>query len=244
MPKRKTRTRRNLNWTAIAWTALAANTIAGFLFSPLTAVAKVRVVGVPLADRNRVAGHLQTLKGVPAARVDVHTLETMVQARDEVRTATFRRNVFGSGLLEVVLRRAVARLRGERQAYLAEDGSVFVSMTRHEGLPVVAIERPLAHPNLTLSSPWNGPAIARVCSLVSENLPKAAWTVHAQASGVLCLTAGTVGRVVLGSADAMPDKLGELRKVLERKPDALSQVREINLTAPTAPVYTPLKSTR
>jgi cell division protein FtsQ len=231
--------RRVLNWAPILWILFFAQAVAALYWSPLFAVRKVRVVGLPASDEARVRQALQAVRGIPALRLNVAAIESRVQAGDDVRQARLERNVFGRGLLRVTLHEPSARLTGESLRYLSREGHVFFSTREIGGLPLLTVAAP-GRPNLTWSDAWPALALALACVAVRETLPPAAWRLELDAAGMLSLRNEAGGRVELGSTDSIPEKLAALRRILEARPQVMRQVREINLAAPDAPVVVPL----
>lgn len=107
------------------WLALGVNLAAGALLSPLTAVQRVRVEGVPSFDQARVAEILNSWRGVAAMRWPPQVVESRVQSGSEVHRATFHRNVFGRAVLKVDYRIPVAEIEGTHGLLLDSNGQVY-----------------------------------------------------------------------------------------------------------------------
>lgn len=124
MRSRKRRARFRIG-SEIVWLALGVNLAAGALLSPLTAVQRVRVEGVPSFDQARVTEILNSWRGVAAMRWPPQVVESRVQSGSEVHRATFQRNVFGRGVLKVDYRYPVAEIEGTHGLLLDANGQVY-----------------------------------------------------------------------------------------------------------------------
>ena len=116
---------------------LGVNLAAGVALSPVTAVRRVRVEGAPEADRERLTLLLQSLKGVPCARVDARTVESKALENSELRGASLARTPFGSAVLRVARRVPVARLFGDLDTGLSADGVLYRASQLPKDLPTV-----------------------------------------------------------------------------------------------------------
>lgn len=223
----------------VLWSLLVLDIALGLAISPITAAHRVRVVGAPEQDQERIARHLQTLRGIPCLRSDRRNVETLIQAGEEIARADFSQNIFGRGVLQIVPRRPVARLDVERPSALSADGTVYATRTDLSDLPLVKVGGLAKAPNLTIAAAWEPGAIAGLCAELTAKWPKSRWTVEVDNIGVLSLYRGSGGIVVLGSTDDLTEKLKRLEKIMEESPDLLDRVRKIDLTSPRNPVYVP-----
>lgn len=228
-------------WAAgpVLWLLFFANLAVGLGLSPITAAYRVRVVGAPTQDQERIERHLQTLRNVPCLRSDRRQIESLMQAGDEIARADFSQNLFGRGLLVVILRRPVARLDIDRRTALAADGAVFATRTDLADLPLVKIGGLAKAPNLSIAAAWEPGSVAELCTELVSNWPKSSWTVEVDNIGVLSLYRSSGARIVLGSSDDLPEKLKRLKGIMEESPSLLDRVRRIDLTSPKNPVYEP-----
>lgn len=124
MPTRKPRAQLRLG-AQIVWLAVGVNLAAGTLLSPLTAVHRIRVEGVPAFDQARVSEILNTWQGVAAMRWPPRVVESRIQTGSEVHRATFYRNIFGRAVLKVEYRRPVAEIEGTHGLLLDSYGQVY-----------------------------------------------------------------------------------------------------------------------
>jgi len=202
----------------------------------------VRVVGASADDYERLTRHMQIAQGIPALRFSALQLESLVLAREDLARVSFRQNLFGRGLLTIRPRVPVARLEGERPVWLSDQGVIYAGPARPgtDGLPRFRISSEAREANLAMVGAWDSARIANLCVLARKELGGTAWTVERDARGVISLDNGSGARVVLGTSEAFSDKVGTLRRILEMQPDILSQVRELNLTAPNNPAAVPL----
>lgn len=223
----------------VLWFLCFANLTLGLGLSSITAAYRVRVVGAPPDDRERIERHLQALRGIPCLRSDRRLIESLVQAGDEVARADFSQNVFGRGVLQIKSRRAVARLDVERPTALSEDGVVFATRTDLSGLPLVKIGGLAKAPNLAIAGAWESGSVAGLCADLAAKWPKTRWMVEVDNIGVLSLYRGSGAMVVLGSSDDLAEKLKRLEKIMEESPSLMDRVRRIDLTSPKNPVYEP-----
>lgn len=237
---RSRRKRRRTNWHAVLWLVVCLNVVLGLAFSPSTSARKVRVAGALPGDQERLSRHLQTLRRVPAMRVNTHQVLSLVLANDEIESATFRQNVFGRALLEIRPRVAVARLKGERPIALSDRGRLYLASSIPEGLPVVALPADAQAIGATLMGSWDLKRVAYACEQSAKVLPKSGWTVELSSRGVISLRRDPRCRVILGTTDGLSAKFEQLKKILDGQPSLLEQVRELNLTAAENPVVVPL----
>lgn len=223
----------------MVWAALVVVVVTGMLWSPITAVRTVRVVGAREEDRSAIASALQSLSGVPCAMVVARRVESLVQASDGVRKATLARNPFGSALLRVESHQPVARLDARRPIFLSREGVVF-TMRAHPGrLPIVKAPIEAANANLTLVGSWQPRLVADLCMQVPRDLQTDALGIELDRRGVVTLQPEGKCRIVLGSPTDLPRKLERLRDILKTRPLFLATIKELNLTAPDNPVYVP-----
>lgn len=222
------------------WTLAVLNLIAGMLWSPLTAVTKVRVVGVPAGDRERVQTLLEDLEAVPAMRVRAVAVESRVLQEPALRTAKYRQNIFGRGLLAVESRRPVARLAGSDSVALSDDGRLFVPFSSTDHLPQLALPETALAPSASIYGSWESLRVADLCQELLRSVPEVDWTVRLDTRGVISLKGPSPGTVVLGSTRELDLKLERLEQVMQSSPGFLAQVKELNLTDPENPAMIPL----
>ncbi len=218
---------------------LAINIVAGILYSPVTAVRKVRVEGAPKADEIRLTELLQSLRGVPCARVNPRMVESKALENPELQNATLARTPFGSAVLYVSRRIPVAQLQGVR-AGLTLEGVLYPASELPEGLPT--IELPPGYPSvgLTLGNGWPIMDVARLATLVRELPAKSPVRIRLVDGGRVCLNIDT-GTVVLGDTKGVEAKIAWIDKTLRERPNLFDTVLSINLVDIDAPAYSPRK---
>ncbi|MCW5937980.1 MAG: cell division protein FtsQ/DivIB [Fimbriimonadaceae bacterium] len=233
--KRKRKSRFRLYPSEVLWFLVFANLAAGFLASPATGLSRVRVEGAAPADEDAIAASIQKLRGVPFVRQDRRALEAEVEAIGDVAQAELQSNVFGRGVLKVVLRAPVAEVSGQL-VYLDGNGVFFKSKRRFAGLPRLALPEGSEVPNLCLSSGVESHKIAELCKGLADRLPNLADLIALDARGVLSFETSDGFVVVLGSAEDLARKLDRLESVLKERPDLPKKARRLVLTAPDSPV--------
>lgn len=231
--------RRPLAAGPVLWFLCCGNLVLGLALSSVTAAYRIRVVGAPPDDHERIERHLQALRAVPCLRSDRRLIESLIQAGDEVAHADFSQNIFGRGVLQVKSRRAVAGLDVERPTALSEDGVVFATRTDLSVHPLVKIGGLAKGPNLSIAGAWESGSVASLCADLTAKWPKTRWKVEVDNIGVLSLYRGSGATVVLGSSDDLAEKLKRLEKIMEESPNLMDRVRRIDLTSPKNPVYEP-----
>ncbi len=239
MPKRRQkrivrRKRREIQWRPVLWMAVALNSLLGICFSPITAAAKVRVVGCPESEKARIVQSLQALSGVPAAFSNRAQVEAEALSGDAVETANFKQNLFGRGLLTIQPKRPVAQVFAKTPMALSSTGSVY-GLAESIKLPLLVLPGDALTPSLTLGGAWDCQRIAMICSRLDKDFPQIDWTVKIDPRGIVSLYSSATNKVVLGSTDRFNEKLDQLAKALQAQPDLLARVRELNLTVPESP---------
>src|SRR5947207_2729037 len=119
--------RRAINWGPAFGAALFANVVLGLLFSPLTSVRRIRVIGAQMHDAQRLANLAQGLRGVPFMLVPATNLESSALAPRDVYNASLAHNLFGSAVLRIGYRQPVAILVDVPRIYLDNEGVLFGS---------------------------------------------------------------------------------------------------------------------
>src|SRR5579864_857868 len=162
-PRRRKRTRTRLKSGAILWPLMIGNTVAGLLFSPITAATHVRVVGASPSDQPRIEEELQWLKDQPCLLVNNNSVEEQILKRPDVKTATLSRNVFGRGQLQLSYYQPVARVLGTEDTVLTEAGFLCRTADIPDGIPIVQLFDGCAHPSLGMTTSWEPKKVADVC---------------------------------------------------------------------------------
>lgn len=241
MPRKR---KRRLNWTPLLWLLLIANIAAGLWLSPVTSVRKLRIVGARADDRPRLEGLAQALRSQPIMAVDPHEFESLVLGSEAVRSADFRRTLFGSASLDLTYTSPVARIERTANAYLSADGAIFRSNLRYEELPRVKLHETALRPAFTAfgSTPYR--AIAQIVELARQKLSEKPFVVDVDSEGAVCLNISQAAKVALGSADRLDEKFRALEGLLAERPNVLQEVVELNLTEPSRPVVRGLRGAK
>lgn len=212
----------------------SSNACLGLCFSPLTAIRHVRVEGARPQDRARIESMLQTLHGIPALRVSPEALESRVLDAPFVRDATLSRSIFGSALLNVAYRTAVAHFDGSNKLALSDEGVIYAENDPVEGLPVLDVPGSALQPNLALEGFWEPQRVAFIAVQARKLNASDKERILITQPGRVILYIGQ-GRVVLGNCEGLEEKFQALRDRLSRNPFELSQIAELDLTLPERP---------
>ncbi|MCB8933579.1 MAG: hypothetical protein H6534_09065 [Chthonomonadaceae bacterium] len=226
------------------WLLLLVNTGFGVVFSSVTAVRKVRVVGAREYDRQRLETILDALREVPCARVDRPAIETAVLAEGDVAKASLERNPFGRATLRVTYRRAVAELEGHPGMLLSTDGVLFAGRYVSAGLPKVRLPEVALEPNAALAGLWEPRRVAELCRRAAEFGPVQKAVLDVDSTGRLCLNMGSGAQIVFGSSEQLDEKFDEVHRILQTHPNLLEDGFGVNVTAPGKSVLTPPSNQR
>lgn len=238
MPRKR---KRRIAWVSLLWIALVANIAAGLWLSPITSLRKVRVQGASEETRAQLTREIWRLNGVPVSKIDPREFESRIQRLSAIRTADFSRGLFGSAVLIIEPRRAVARIAGESGAFLDDTGAVFSSNLLPAGIPILVLPREAREMNLSLAETWPSASVAEICSRMTEFPQFEDSTVEIGGSGSVSLTTGLGARVFLGSTEKLDEKFSELKRLLGERPELLARIESLNLTAPALPKIVPKK---
>ena len=217
---------------------LGVNLAAGVALSPVTAVRRVRVEGAPEADRERLTLLLQSLKGVPCARVDARTVESKALENSELRGASLARTPFGSAVLRVARRVPVARLFGDLDTGLSADGVLYRASQLPKDLPTVNLPSNIPRIGLTLGNAWRTGDVAFLASLLRGLGRTEPVRIDLDAGGRVCLNIDN-GTVDLGRTQDLQAKVARFRQILQKRPNLFSTVRTVVLVDVDAPQYIP-----
>ena len=235
---RTKRKKLQIRWGPCLWLLLIVNVAAGLSFSKITSIVHARTVGLTKGDKSRVESILLRLKDIPCLRIDPRMVETEVMKNPEVDRAEFTRNVFGNALLTIQYRTPVAKLAAIDGEALSIDGVFYQTDELPLDLPVLQLPEGGPPTLLALAGNWQPQSIAALSVYAREHYPRSSSKIEVNRRGVVCLNIGS-GRVILGSCDDLDVKLKTLELRLQRNPQELDQVRELNLTSPTAPAVVP-----
>ena len=216
--------------------ALLVNLVVGVAFSPVSAVRRVRVEGAPEADRKRLTELLQSLKSVPCVRVDPRAVESKALDNPELRSASLSRNPFGSAVLRVARRTAVARLFGSLDIGLSADGVLYPATDLPDDLPTVRLPAKYPVVGLTLGNAWRTEDVARLASLVRGLAKTEPVRIDLFPGGKVCLNIDN-GTVVIGRLEKLDEKVARFRQMFAERPDLFTSVESVNLVRVEAPQF-------
>jgi hypothetical protein len=226
---------------AVLGVAISITVLAGLWGSPMLALRRVHVIGAQTQDRPAIDAILQHEMGVPALGVRALALESSMQRLPEIDSAAFSDNVFGSGRLVLHYRTPVARL-GTTSLALDAEGRVWKTRQNISRLPSVQLPADALLPGLSLSRSVPLVGVADIARKLPAVWPDSKGEIVLDDAGTVCLNRGDSGRVVVGGTDAMDEKLSRLAGLLRDRPELFSGATEVNLTAPTHPVFSHVTS--
>jgi cell division septal protein FtsQ len=232
--KGKGRSKRPWPWRGILWPLLVVNIIVGIWNSPITAVDRVHVTGVPAFDQPRVSKILGQLQGVPCIRVNPRNIEALILELPEGNSADLTRNPFGSARLAVGYRTAIARKFNDTHLGLTVDGFFFAANKLPDDLPIVKLPNDEPGFSAGIGNSWLPARIADLCLKAKTLRPTADLRIDLNADGTVCLNIDG-GQVRLGSTDDLDRKMQVLSERLEKNPLELSQFLYLDLTSPEDP---------
>ena len=219
---------------------LVVNLAAGAIYSPVTAIRRVRVEGAPEADRARLIQLLQPLRGVPCLRVNPRVFESAALQNPELRSATLSRSPFGSAVLRVARRIAVARLFARPNIGLTTQGVLYAASELPGGLPLVKLPDDTPVIGLTLGNGWRGADVAELAELVRDIPSRETVRIDIERGGRVCLNIGN-GIVDLGPCRGLEAKVARLSSILRERPTLFVTVEKLNLVDVDAPTFKPRK---
>jgi len=166
---------RAVEWMALWIVAFLAVLIAALVASPLTRLTIVRVSGAAAHDRAWISASLHDVSRTPALLIDVGSLESRL-LRSGVRSASFRRNVFGRARLTLNYRNPVAKMRDGRA--VDEIGTVFFLGERLPPNLQISTKVEDFSTILTISDPSPLRKLARLAKKLQVSMPKLAGTLE------------------------------------------------------------------
>jgi cell division septal protein FtsQ len=228
--------RRPLTIEAILLVVLILIVASGVMYSPMTSIVRVNVIGAEQFDRRHISAILAALQDVPYARLSPRLVESAVLETPEVHDAVFSRNIFGRAQLSVTYRKPVAKLVGDDLLCLSDEGVVYPDHQVAPGLPLVQAPDSLRNPALTFAVEPPLVALSQVCAQLPSQVDKSQTVVLYNPDRGLCLNVGNgSSTVVFGSADRLDEKLQKLSGLLQQSPDLFRQCLTVNLMAPENP---------
>ena len=235
--------RKSINWKPVLGAALCFNVVLGLLFSPMTSVRHIRVVGVQPHDAERLNGISQSLRGVPFMLVPTTKLEGMAMAPRDVYNADLNHNLFGSAVLRLRYRQPVVELVNDPRIYLDDQGVLFGSPEAFPGVRQLQLDPEYLQPTVALTLPWPGTLVADLCVKLNSFDQLKDAVVHVDTTGRLWLSEANAGKVDLGGSEQLDEKLRKLKRLLDDDPQLLARVRSLSLTDPSHPALDSRKST-
>ena len=223
--RKSRRPRRLIPWKPVLGVLLAANIVAGILYSPATRIRSVRVVGAREDDKERIKGRLEKLQDIPYMQANLRRAESDLQTYPGLRKAELKGNLFGRAILKLEYRRPIARLLESTNMAMDEEGVFFRLPELPDNLYRIRVEPGLLAPSATLAWQVETGKLASLC-LKLRDLP-------AFDRQGLSLTKES-RRIVFGPPEGMEQKLETLEKAMLdlRWPNVV----EMNLMAPSSPV--------
>jgi hypothetical protein len=236
MPRRYTRTKPRM--APLFAVLLVVNVVAALLYSPLTALRRVRIEGAPDWDQDRLQRIADGLQGIPCAQINPHRVESEAMQEPEVRSAHLARNLFGSAALQVGYRQPVASLAGEPGVALSIEGVPFYSRHLPPDLPVVKLDEQSPVGMRLIAESWPVVTVAQLAVKAGDIFKGRSVEIELGKGNTLCLNMGA-GQVVFGPCYDVESKLATLQRLLARDPALLTKVQSLNLSVPSLPSSVP-----
>lgn len=227
--------RKAINWGPAIGAALGANVVLGLLFSPLTSVRHIRIVGAQPHDAQRLAALAQGLRGVPFMLVPTTRIEGAVMASRDVYNASLAHNLFGSAVLRIGYRRPVAALADAPHIYLDNEGVLFGSPENSAGVRQLGLDPVYLEPTVALTLPWPSTLVADLCTKLNSFDQLKDAVVHVDKTGRLWLSEDKAGKVDLGGPEQLDEKLRKLKHLLDDDPQLLTRLQSLTLIDPSHP---------
>ncbi len=241
--RRRPRPRRRINWAPTLALLLTANVVYACFNSKVTAIRSVNLDGVRPTERNRLDRMVQSLRGVPALKIDPRAVENSFMNESRVLSADFRRNIFGVARLMLHYRIPVASLAGSPKTYFDETGAIFFEPEPVEGsgkdLPQIKLDSKMRVSVMAISGVINYKSVAELAKLARAELTGSNKTenpieIDVQDNGGVCLNINN-GTVDLGTCEQLPEKIAKLKQVLQEHPDLFEVNSSLNLMIPERP---------
>jgi len=228
--------RRTLNFAPILAILLVGNLVAAVFLSPLTQMRRVRVVGAPAWDQERVKGRLEALGNTPFLRINGRRIESDLMTSPAVRNASFSGNLFGLGVLKLDYRVPVARLMEADQIGLDDEGVLFRDEDMPPSLMKIQVQPGALTPGVSLAGPFALKHAAELARKLKDRPGMESATITIDRDRGLCFNIER-RRVVLGLPEGIDEKLSALEGAM-LSPD-WQEVAELNLMAPENPTFKP-----
>lgn len=196
---------------------------------------------------------MEMITGKPALTIDPRRVESSFMNESRVKSADFRRNIFGIGRLIIHYRRAVASIAGSPKTYLDEEGVIFFEPEEtskfdpapQSTLPQVSLDSKIKVSVMAISGVINYKNVANLAKLVRSELSEINKTenpieIEVQETGGVCLNINN-GIVDLGTSEQLPEKILKLKQILQAQPDLFEANSSLNLMIPENPQRVPRK---
>lgn len=223
----------------LLWLLLIANLASGVLFSPTTAVRKVRIVGAGPEHTAMFREVTERWHGVPWARLDLTGARSQILETSEFRSVSIEANPFGRALITVEPRIAVARVEGASSLFLDRDGVLFTVVDHEresgeEGIELV-LDFDRGYPTGTVIQHWEGGTIAYLCEKLNSAFPKVAFVVIVDQLGDIIIRHADGRDTLLGSSDRLDEKLDRFVDLAGPNGELRSDISLLNLVEPDRP---------
>ena len=225
---------------------LFANVVYACYNSKITQIRSLNLDGVRPSERMRLARITDEIKGKPALKVDPRVVESSFMNQSRIKSADFRRNIFGIARLILQYRTPVAGIVGARQTFLDEMGVVFVDLEEKGTFPQIKLQTKIKVSVMALSGVINYTNVAKLAKLVQSELSTSSRAgnpieIEVQETGGVCLNINN-GVVDLGTGDQLSEKIEKLKQILDEQPDIFEQNSSLNLMVPENPQRVPRKN--
>lgn len=228
-----------INWGNILLLLLALNFALACQYSQITSIRKLTLVDVRYTERERIKLLKEDLKGVPALQIKPRKVEARFTAQSRVKSADFRRNIFGNASLTLEYRQPIAQFGKKPGVFLDSEGSIFGDPEIKPNVPVIILDPGIKVTVASLAGVINFQEIAESTASVSKGLssvipsPNQITLEVAETGGVSLSLRGC--RVVLGTHEELKTKVDALKKLIQSRPNVLEDNFELNLMVPDRP---------
>jgi cell division septal protein FtsQ len=224
---------RSPKWRVVWLGAFCAALIAGIVASPLTSPRVVRVSGAAKHQQESIRAALRSLGAKPSLLIDTGALQTQLLRLPDLKSASFRSNVFGRDRLALQCRQPVALISDK----LAVDEAANVFWMGSRMPPNLHISSNVKDFStiITISdaSPLN--RLCRVAKKIKESLPKVVGTLEIDDKERIRLR--IEGLVVeFGDTSDLDKKIDILDRALKENPKRAQEGGSIILVDPEDPV--------
>lgn len=241
MAMRAARRRRKkiILWGPILGILLSVNVVVGCYFSGITVLRRVNLEGVRPSERFRLKRTLDSIRGIPALRIDPNVVEGAFLTQSRVKSADFRRNIFGTSHLRLKYREPLLKVSDAKFAFMDADGVIFNDPEVKGEYIRLKLEDKVRLTVAALAGLFDGAFLVQTTSeiqkrLVSGERPANSLEIEISEAGGVVLNMRE-GKVILGSHDNMPAKINELVQLLRTRPNLFELALELNLMVPDKP---------